>query len=83
MIDKDEDGDHAPLLLDTLDLSHWTSLLYVSTFESVVEKAMTCLWEAHEVLPNFLEKDKIDLAKALANTQVVETALWATNPLED
>jgi hypothetical protein len=28
LIDKDEDGDRAPLLLTTLDLSHWTSILF-------------------------------------------------------
>jgi hypothetical protein len=39
IIDKDEDGDPAPLLLSTLDLSHWTSILYVSTLDNGVEKA--------------------------------------------
>jgi hypothetical protein len=31
MLDKDEDGEHAPLLLATLDLSHWMSIMVIST----------------------------------------------------
>jgi hypothetical protein len=61
LLDKDEDGEHAPLLLSTLDLSHWTSIMLVSTQENGVEKAMARLQEAHAVLPNLLEKDEINL----------------------
>jgi hypothetical protein len=38
-IDKNDDGDHAHLVLTTLDLSHWTLILYVSTLENNVDKA--------------------------------------------
>ena len=40
IINKDEDGDHAPMFLSTLDLSHWTSILYISTLDGGVEKAL-------------------------------------------
>jgi hypothetical protein len=83
IIDKDEDGDPALLLLSTLDLSHWTSILYMSTLDNGVEKAMARLHEAHGVLANLLEKDELDLAETSRNTHVVEAALRAANPHED
>jgi hypothetical protein len=83
LIDKDDDGEHAPLLLTTLDLSYWTSILYVSTLENGVEKAMTRLREAHGVLANLLEKEKIDAQEATNNAHLVEVALRAANPHED
>jgi hypothetical protein len=83
IIDKDEDGNHAPLLLSTLDLSHWTSILYVSTLENGVEKVLGRLREAHGILANLLEKDEMDEAEANGNTQVVEAVLRLANPHED
>lgn len=83
LLDTDEDGEHAPLLLSTLDLSHWTSILYVSTLDGGLEKALTRLREAHAVLANLLEKDEIELEESTKNTQVVEAALRAANPQED
>lgn len=80
MLDKDNDGEHAPLLLFILDLSHWTAILYVSTLDNGVEKAMARLKEAHAVLANLLEKDEINLEEATNNTRVVEAALRAANP---
>jgi hypothetical protein len=81
--DKDDDGDHTPLFLTTLDLSHWTAIMYVSTLENGVEKALARLREAYGVLANLLEKDEIELEEANSNTRVVETALRAANPHED
>jgi hypothetical protein len=83
IINKDEGGDPAPLLLSTLDLSHWTSILYMSTLDNGVEKATARLHEAHGVLANLLEKDELDLAETSRNTHVVEAALRAANPHED
>ena len=83
LLDKDEDGEHAPLLLSTLDLSHWTIIMYTSTQDDGVEKALSRLREAHEVLANLLEKDELDLQEALTNTQLVEVALRSANPHED
>lgn len=82
-LDKDDDGEHAPLLLTTLDLSHWTSIMLASTLENGVEKALSRLREAHALLAVLLEKDELELEEALNNTRVVETALRAANPHED
>ena len=83
IIDKDEDCDLAPLLLSTLDLSHWTTILYVSTLDNGVERAVAQLHEAHGVLVNLLEKYELDLAETSCNTHMVEAALRAANPHED
>ena len=83
MLDKDDDGEHAPLLLSTLDLSHWTSIMYMSTLDNGLEKALTRLQEAYGVLANLLEKDEIELEEATNNTKVVEVALRVVNPHED
>jgi hypothetical protein len=83
LLDIDEDGEHAPLLLSTLDLSHWTAILYASTLEGGVEKALGRLREAHAVLANLLEKDDQELEEATSNTHLVEKALRLANPHED
>ena len=83
LLDLDDEGEHAPLLISTLDLSHWTSIMYVSTLEGGVEKAMARLREAHAVLAHLLERDELDLEEANANTQRVERALREANPHED
>jgi hypothetical protein len=83
LLDKDDNGEHAPLLLSTLDLSHWTSIMHVSTLEGGMEKALTRLKEAHSVLAALLEKDEMELEEATNNTRVVETALRAANAHED
>jgi hypothetical protein len=83
LLDKDDDGEHAPLLLTTLDLSHWTSIMFASTLDNGVEKALTRLREAHAVLAILLERDELDLEEALSNSRVVETALRAANAHED
>jgi hypothetical protein len=65
LLDTDDEGEHAPLLLSTLDLSHWTSIMYVSTLEGGVEKALTRLREAHAVLAHLLERDELDWTKPI------------------
>ena len=83
LLEKDEEGEHAPLLLSTLDLSHWTAILYVSTLENGSEAALNHLWEAHGVLANLLEKDELEETEAYNNLKATEDALRATNPHED
>jgi hypothetical protein len=75
LLDTDDQGEHTPLLLSTLDLSHWTSIMYVSTLEGGVEKALTRLREAHVVLAHLLERDELELEEANTNTHLVECAL--------
>ena len=82
-LDKDDDGEHTPLLLTTLDLSHWTAIMLASALENGVDKALSRLREAHAVLAVLLEKDEQELEEALDNSRVVETALRAANPHED
>ena len=36
MADQDEEGVHAPLLLATLDLSHWTALMNAATADPIL-----------------------------------------------
>jgi len=47
LLDCDEEGEHAPLLLSTLDLSQWTLILNVVITDSVA-KALGQLHIAHE-----------------------------------
>jgi hypothetical protein len=51
--DMDEEGEHAPLLLTTLDLSHWTSIMIASIADK--KKGLGRLREAHQVLGQLLE----------------------------
>jgi hypothetical protein len=83
ILDKDDNDEHAPLLLSTLDLSHWTSIMYISTLDKEIEKALARLQEAHGVLANLLEKDEMELEEATNNARVVEATLRAANPHED
>ena len=63
-----------------MDLSHWTSILYVSALKNGVKRALTHLHEVYRVLANLLEKDKLDLEEATNNMHAVEVPLCATNP---
>jgi hypothetical protein len=83
LLDTNDDGKHVPFLLTTLDLFHWTSIIYLSTLEGGVKRALTRLREAHAVLVHLLEKDELDLEEANTNTHLVESALHTTNPHED
>jgi hypothetical protein len=71
--DLDDEGDHAPLLLVTLDLSYWTSIMIVATTDK--EKGLGRLREDQQVLGQLLEKDEMELEEAMRNTHTVENAL--------
>lgn len=79
--DVDEDGEHAPLLLTTLDLSHWTGIMIAAITET--KKGLGRLQEAQKVLGQLLENDEHVLQEALRNTRIVENALRSVNPHED
>lgn len=83
LLDKDDDNEHAPLHLTTLDLSHWTSIMVASTLENGVENALIRLREAHSVLAILLEKNKQELEEALNSTRMVEMVLRATKSHDD
>lgn len=77
----DDEGEHAPLLLSTLDLSHWTYVMIAATAEK--EKGLSRLREAHEHLNVVLERDEMEFVDAGRNTVAVDKALRAANPHED
>jgi hypothetical protein len=79
--DLDDDGEHAPMLLSTLDLSHWTAIMWVATEDK--EKGLARLSQAHAVLGTLLDDDKKDLEEAKRNTRAVEIMLRANNPHEN
>lgn len=81
LIDLDDEGEHAPLLLGTLDLSHWTYVMIAATSDK--EKGLARLKEAHEHLTVILERDEAEFLEAGRNTVAVDKALRAANPHED
>lgn len=58
MADTDEEGEHAPLLLSTLDFSQWIAIM--TTIMQDREKGMEMIKEAHLKLPHLLERDVIE-----------------------
>jgi hypothetical protein len=78
--DKDEEGEHAPTLLATLDLSHWTAIMAAALEDK--EKGLTRLKQAHAVLSIVLDRDEQEIEEALRNIKTVEVALRAANPHE-
>ena len=78
LADKDDDGEHAFLLLEVLDLSHWMSIMYASLEKK--EEGLAKLTQAHAVLATLLERDELELEEAERNSKLVEVALIAANP---
>ncbi|KAG0598635.1 hypothetical protein M758_12G089600 [Ceratodon purpureus] len=75
--DVDEDGESAPLLLTTLDLSDWTHLLVLGG--SNPETGLSRLREAHSKLIDILEKDDLDLRATEKIIPVLEKVLAHAN----
>lgn len=80
LLDRDEDGMHAPLFLTTLDLSQWTLIL--ATEFSKAGSGLEQLRTAHEQLAKILDFEAEEIEVALHNTTVVEAALKQANPHE-
>lgn len=76
-----EHGETAPLLLATLDLSQWTSIMFVATADK--DKGLSRLAEAHKALAKLLAIDEQELDEAMRNNRAVENALRLANPHED
>jgi hypothetical protein len=79
--DLDDDGEHTPMLLSTLDLSHWTAIMWVAMEDK--EKGLARLFQAHAALGTLLDDDEKDLEEAKRNTRAVEIVLRANNPHEN
>lgn len=78
--DVDDEGEHAPLFLSTLDLSQWTRILAVAIKDK--DKALDDLKTAHAQLASILEYEAEELELALTNTRLVDAALKQANPHE-
>ena len=78
--DKDEDGERVPMLVRTLDLSHWTAIMYSATKNK--EQGIVRFKQAYSVLSDILDHDKKDLEEAKFHTWAVKVALKAANPHE-
>lgn len=76
--ETDDEGMHSPLLLLTLDLSQWTSIMVVATVDK--DQGLARLREAHDALYQLLKLDDYELDEALRITRSVEVALKVANP---
>lgn len=78
MLDCDEGGDHAPLLISILDFSHKILILKLAMFESV-EKTLSQLKTTHAHLVDTLDCEVKELAQAKKDTVIVDATLKAAN----
>ena len=80
LANKGDEGVHAPMLLATLDLSHWTAIMQVAITD--IAAGLTRLRQAYEVLPTILNCDELELEEAARNTKIVEAYLRLANAHE-
>lgn len=77
LADIDDEGNSAPLLLTTLDLSDWTHLLVIAGNNP--ENGLTRLRSAHSKLAEILEKDILDVKAADKSVPLLERVLQHAN----
>lgn len=77
MADTNDEGLHAPTLLEVLDLRYWTMLLDSCLHSE--EKGMRKLQELFEDLPNILTADDQDIERMAVQTKLIDDALMAAN----
>ena len=75
--DTNDEGLHAPTLLEVLDLRYWT-MLYDACLHSE-EKGMRKLQELFEDLPNMLTADDQDTERMAVQTKLIDEALKVVN----
>ena len=78
--DCDEDGEHAPLLLTTLDLLQWTLILTIAIKDKA--KGLEQLKIAHTQLADILDYELEAKELAEQNARLVDAALKRANPHE-
>lgn len=78
MADINEEGLHAPTLLDVLDLRYWTMLLDACLHSE--EKGMRKLQELYDDLPNILAADDQDSERMAVQNKLIDDALLRANP---
>lgn len=81
LLDCDDDGEHAPLLLTTLDLSQWTLILNLVIRDSE-DKALGQLRIAQSKLAEMLDVEAEELAQAEKDAVLVDKVIKAANPHE-
>ena len=75
--DTDDEGLHAPLLLDTLDLAAWTSLFVLATTDP--DKTVARLKTAQTKIADLLCEDEADADRSALLAQKVESVLKLAN----
>ena len=75
--DVDDEGVHAPLLLDILDLAAWTSLFVLATVDPV--KTVARLRSAHTKLSDLMLEDELEAVKSAQLAQKIEVILKLAN----
>ena len=78
MADTNEEGLHAPTLLEVLDLTYWTMLLNACLQSE--EKGMSKLQELYDDLSNILAADDQDSERMAVQTKLIDEALLIANP---
>ena len=73
----DEEGGHAPLLLDSLDLALWTSLFVSATTDPA--KTMANIRSAQTRLGDLLAQDEIEATKSIGVCSMIEETLKLAN----
>ena len=77
LADCDEEGVHQPLLIDSLDLSLWTSL-FVSTTNDPT-KTMAKIKSAQAKLGDLLQQDEQETTRSIGVCSMIEEALRLAN----
>jgi hypothetical protein len=72
LADCDEDGVHQPLLIDSLDLSLWTSLFVTATTDP--NRTMHNIKSAHVKLGDLLLQDEQETTKSIGVCSMIEEA---------
>lgn len=78
LADTNEEGLHAPTLLEVLDLTYWTMLLDSCLHSE--EKGLRKLQELFDELPSILAADDQDSERMAAQTKLIDEALLSANP---
>ena len=78
LADINDEGLHAPTLLEVLDLRYWTMLLDSCLHSE--EKGMRKLQELFDDLPNILAADDQDSERMAMQTKLIDEALLSANP---
>lgn len=77
LLDTNDEGLHAPTLIEVLDLRYWTMLLDACLHSE--EKGLSKLQQLFEDLPNILATDDLDSERMAIQSKMIDDALTAAN----